>query len=138
MEYNCFTTLCYFLLYNNVNQLYIYIYVSVTQLCPTLCDSADCSSPGSSVYGLLQARILEWVAISISRGSSWPRYQIQTSLTGGRFFTVWAMWECSLPLNLSPTACPPPSYTSRSSQSTKLSSLRYTAASYFLRTILNL
>ena len=42
----------------------------VTQSCPTLCDPMDCSPPGSSVHGILQARILEWVAISFSRGSS--------------------------------------------------------------------
>ena len=45
----------------------------VTQLCPTLCDPVDCSPLGSSVHGILQARILEWVAISFSRGSSPPR-----------------------------------------------------------------
>ena len=43
------------------------------QLCPTLCNPMDYSPPGSSVHGILQARILEWVAISFSRGSSWPR-----------------------------------------------------------------
>ena len=43
------------------------------QLCPTLCDPMDCSPPGSSVQEILQARILEWVAISYSRGSSWPK-----------------------------------------------------------------
>ena len=43
----------------------------VAQSCPTLCDPVDCSSPGSSVHGILQARILEWVAIPSSRGSSW-------------------------------------------------------------------
>ena len=43
----------------------------VAQLCPTLCDPLDCSPPGSSVHGVLQARILEWVAIVFSRGSSW-------------------------------------------------------------------
>ena len=43
---------------------------SVTQLCPTLCDPRDCSPPGSSVHGIFQARILEWVAISYSRRSS--------------------------------------------------------------------
>ena len=42
----------------------------VAQSCPTLCDSVDCSLPGSSIQGILQARILEWVAISFSRGSS--------------------------------------------------------------------
>ena len=45
----------------------------VAQSCPTLCDPMDCNLPGSSVHGILQARILEWVAISFSRGSSWPR-----------------------------------------------------------------
>ena len=42
----------------------------VAQSCPTLCDSKDCSLPGSSVHGIFQARVLEWVAISFSRGSS--------------------------------------------------------------------
>ena len=45
----------------------------VAQSCPTLCDPTDCSPPDSSVHGILQARILEWVAISFSRGSSWLR-----------------------------------------------------------------
>ena len=44
----------------------------VAQLCPTLCNPVDCSLPGSSVCGVLQARILEWVAISFSRGSPDP------------------------------------------------------------------
>ena len=47
----------------------------VAQLCPTLCDPMDYSPPGSSIHGILQARILEWVAISFSRGSSWPRIE---------------------------------------------------------------
>ena len=51
------------------------------QLCPTLCDPMDCSPPGSSVHGILQARILEWVAIPFSRGSSQPRDQTQVSCT---------------------------------------------------------
>ena len=42
-------------------------------VCPTLCNPMDCSLPCSSVHGILQARILEWVAFPISRGSSWPR-----------------------------------------------------------------
>ena len=46
--------------------------VLVAQLCPTLCDPTDCGSPGSSVHAILQARILEWVAIPFSRGSSDP------------------------------------------------------------------
>ena len=50
-----------------------FVCVSVAQACPTLCDPMDCSPPGSSVHGILQARILDWVAISLSRGSSQPR-----------------------------------------------------------------
>ena len=49
----------------------------------------DCSSPGSSVHGILQARILEWVAIYFSRGSSQPRYQTQVSYIACRFIAVW-------------------------------------------------
>ena len=49
--------------------------VLVAQWCLTLCDLMDCSPPGSSVHGILQARILDWVAISSSRGSSQPRDQ---------------------------------------------------------------
>ena len=52
-----------------------YVCVLVAQSCPTLWDSMDCSPPGSSVYGILLARVLEWVAISSSRGSSQPRDQ---------------------------------------------------------------
>ena len=51
----------------------------VAQSCLTLCNPVDCSPPGSSVHGILQARILEWVAISFSRGSSWPRVQTWVS-----------------------------------------------------------
>ena len=57
------------------------------QSCPTLCDPMDCSPPGSSVQGILQARILEWVAISFSRGSYQPRDEIQVSHISGRPFT---------------------------------------------------
>ena len=57
------------------------------QLCPTLCDPMECSLPGSSAHVISQARILEWVAISFSRGSSWPRGQTQICLVGG-FFTA--------------------------------------------------
>ena len=55
----------------------------VTQLCPILCDPMDCRPPGSSVNGILQARILEWVAIPFSRGSSQPRDQTQVSHFAG-------------------------------------------------------
>ena len=56
--------------------------------CPTLCDPVDCSLPGSSVREILQARIVEWVAISSSRGSSWPRDQTHVSCIGSGFFIV--------------------------------------------------
>ena len=65
----------------------------VTQSCPTLCDPMDCSPPGSSVHEILQARILEWVAISFSRGSSQPRDWTRVCYTAGRFFTNWATRE---------------------------------------------
>ena len=67
--------------------------VLVAQSCPTLCDPMDCSPPGSSVHEIFQARILEWVAISFSRGSSQPRDWTWVSCTAGRFFTNWATRE---------------------------------------------
>ena len=60
----------------------------VALLCPTLCNPMDCSLPGSSIHGILQARILEWAAISFSRASSQPRDQILVSLIAGRRFTL--------------------------------------------------
>ena len=85
---------------------FVYIYVTedsvsttvkwvseVTQLCPTLCNPMDFSLPGSSVYGVFQARVLEWVAISFSRGPSRPRDQTWVSRIVGIRFTVWATRE---------------------------------------------
>ena len=72
----------------------------VTQLCPILCDPMDCSPPGSSVHRIFQARILEWVSISFSRGSSWPGDQTWVSHIVGRCFTIWATREalfCNTP-----------------------------------------
>ena len=60
----------------------------VAQSCPTLCDPVDCSLPGFSVHGIFQARILERVTISFSRGSSQPRDQTQVSHIGGRHFNL--------------------------------------------------
>ena len=60
----------------------------VAQSCQTLCDPMDCSLPGFSIHGILQARILEWVAISFCRGSSQPRDQTQVSRVGGRCFNL--------------------------------------------------
>ena len=67
--------------------------VKVTQSCPPLCDSVDCSPSGSSVHGILQTIILEWVAISFPRGSSKPRDRTLVSHMAGRFFTSWATRE---------------------------------------------
>ena len=63
------------------------------QTCSTLCNPMDYSPLGSSVHGILQARILEWIIIPFSRGSSQPRDWTQVSCTAGRFFTVWATRE---------------------------------------------
>ena len=60
----------------------------VAQSCPTLCNPMDCSLPGFSVHGIFQARVLEWVAISFSKGSSRPRDRTQVSCIVGRRFTL--------------------------------------------------
>ena len=65
-------------------------------VCLTLCDPMDCSPPGSSVPRILQARILEWVAIPFSRGSSWSRDWTWLSCIAGRFFTIWAAREAQV------------------------------------------
>ena len=65
-----------------------YLKVKVAQLFPTLCDPMDCT-----VHGILQAGILEWVAVPFSRGSSQPRDQTQVFRIAGRFFTSWATKE---------------------------------------------
>ena len=69
------------------------IKVLVSQSCPALWEPMDCSLPESSVYGILQARIMEWVAIHFYRGSSWPTDRTQVSCIAGIFFTVWATRE---------------------------------------------
>ena len=79
----------YWHIYSYMYSVYTYIYICifwcylVIKSCPTLCDPMDCSPPGSSVCGILQASILEWAAIPFSRGSSWPRDQ-----TTRKFFTT--------------------------------------------------
>ena len=66
----------------------------VAQSCPTLCDPMDCSLPSSSVHGIFHAIVLEWIAISFSRGSSWLRDRTQVSHIVNRCFTVWATnWQ---------------------------------------------
>ena len=64
---------------------------SVAQSCQTVCDPMDCILPGSSVHRILQARILEWVAISFSRGSSWPRDRTLVFCITGRLFSIWIL-----------------------------------------------
>ena len=77
----------------------------VAQSCPTLCDPVDCSLPGFSVHGILQARILEWVTISFSSRSSQPRDWTQVFHIGGRHLNLWAtreaLWSWYLTSNLS-------------------------------------
>ena len=70
--------------------------VLVSQSCPTLCDPMNCSLPGFPVHGILLARALEWVAVTFSRGSSWPRDQFWVSCIAGRFFTIKAIREVKI------------------------------------------
>ena len=65
----------------------------VTHSCLTLWDPMVCSLPASSVHGIFQVRVLEWVAISLSRGSSRPRDWTRVSCIAGRHFTIWATRE---------------------------------------------
>ena len=67
----------------------------VAHLCLTLCDTKECgcSPSGSSAHEILQARILEWVAVPFSRGSSWPRDWTRVSCIVGKFFTILATKE---------------------------------------------
>ena len=75
------------------NWLVTWVRAKSLQLCPTLCNPMHCSLPGSSVHGILQARVLEWVAISFSRVSSRPRDQTRVFHIAGRRFTIWATRE---------------------------------------------
>ena len=65
----------------------------IVQPCPALCEPMDCSLPGSSVHGIFQAIVLEWIAISFSSGSSQPRDRTRVSHIVDRCFTVWATRE---------------------------------------------
>ena len=87
-----------FLMSRALNEYYILEKgkVKVAQLCPALGDPMDYSSPGSTVHGILQARILEWVAIPFSRGYSQPRDRIQVTCIAGGFFTDWATTEAHI------------------------------------------
>ena len=67
---------------------YMHSESEVTQLCPTLCNPVDCGLPGSFIHGIFQPRVVEWVAISFSKGSSQPRDRTQVSHTAGRRFNL--------------------------------------------------
>ena len=73
-----------------------YCYYLVTKLCLTFWSPVDCSLPGPSVHGISQIRILELVAISFSRGSSWPRDQTCISCISRWILYHWATWEVQL------------------------------------------
>ena len=87
--------------------VYIYIYIlhvhaKLLQLCPAVCDPVDCRPPGSSVHGIFQARILEWVAKPSSRGSSQPSDRTLVSCIGRQILYHCATWEAPFYLLLSP------------------------------------
>ena len=77
--------------------------MNVTQSCLTLCDPMNYSLPGPTVHEILHSRIIEWVAIPFSRGSSQPRDWTWVSCFAGRFFTVWVTREAlQVLVNLAP------------------------------------
>ena len=121
--------------YHSISIYSFNIKVLVTQSCPTLYDPMDYSPPDSSIHGILEARILKWVAISFSRGYSWPRDWTQVSCIASRLFTKWATKEASqyqkqvikklkfnedyttvVWINGSNISCPPPLYFPRAGQ----------------------
>ena len=86
---------------------YVKVNRKVAEACLTLCDPMDCSPPNSSIHGLLQARILEWVAVPFSKGSSQPRDWTQVSYIAGGFFTIWATREALMVCEVKVTqSCP--------------------------------
>ena len=79
------------LTFPQLGEIFMCVCVLVAQLCPTFCNPMDSSPPSfSSVHGILQARILECIAILFSNGSSQPRYWTLVSCIADRFFTIWA------------------------------------------------
>ena len=75
--------------------------------CQTLCDPVGYNLPGSSIHGILQVRVLEWVAISFSRESSRPKDRTRVSCIAGRHFTIWDTREARwiLDIQISPAHC---------------------------------
>ena len=104
---------------------------SVAQSCLTLFDLMDCSPPGSSVHGILQSRILEWIAISSSRGSSQPRDRTGISFSsciGGRI--LYHQHHLGSPLDLLQQIIKPPLFNSFSIQYSNLYILTYTRKTF--------
>ena len=88
------------------NLLLVFFATLRDQLHPTLCDSMDCSPPGSSVHGIFQARILEWVAISFSRGFSWARHRTPVSCIGRQILYTEPPGKCSVQFSSVAQSCP--------------------------------
>ena len=89
------------LIWNITMQCFACVHTQLIQLYLTLCDPMDSSPSGSSVHGILQARIFEWASMTSSRGFSWPRNQTCVSWVfciAGEFFTFWATWEALISL----------------------------------------
>ena len=85
-------SLTYTLFHSTYLRLWVHWDVGlVAKLCPTLVTPWDCNPPGSSVHEILQARILEWVGIPFSRGSSWPRDWTHVSCITGQFFFFYQL-----------------------------------------------
>ena len=106
--------------------------VVCAQSWPTLCDPTDCSPPGSSVHGILQARVLEQVAVPFSMGSSQPGDQTRFPYIGRRILYRFTTISCLCPYVPSLVSPPPHIPPPRSSQTTQLSSPCRTAASHEL------
>ena len=102
MQYSRFSLVIFFIYSSVCVCVCVSVCVLVAQLCLILCNPMDCSLPGSSVHGILQARILECVAIPFSRESSRPRDQTQISCIRGRVFTVWATREAQWRIYVNP------------------------------------
>jgi len=88
-------------IFENVDKFWYYMCVLVTQSCPTLFDPMDSSPPGSSVHGILQAKVLEWIAILKSPGDlPDPGIEPESPFIAGRFFTIWTYYLSQIALTL--------------------------------------
>ena len=89
VDLQCCASLCYTAKWLS----YTHVKVIVARSCLALCSPVDFSPPGFSVHGILRARLLVWVAIPISKGSSLPRNRTHISHVAGRFFIIWTTRE---------------------------------------------